>query len=150
MPNKKKASQAKRSSAKKRSSIPRLVAKKSKVKADIERKKSRAAKRKSATVRKPLLTDESASPQLAVVAFTAGIAPQKACLPVPEAIKLVRSCCNAPDNLPLDTQLGVLIPSPTARNSFCQCVADGVPTDRSKIPCAASNTLQDVVDAIAC
>jgi hypothetical protein len=150
MPKKKKGSKAKRGSAKKRFSVPKLTSKSSKVEANVARKKSAAPKKKLAQVRKPLFADEDVSPQLASVASTAGIAPQKACLPLPAAIKLVRSCCKAPDTLPLDTQLGVLIPSPTARNSFCQCVADGVPTDRSKIPCAASNTLQDVVDAIAC
>ena len=72
------------------------------------------------------------------------------CLELPDAITLVRSCSNAPDNVPLSTPLGQLFPAATARTSFCQRVADGVPIDRSKIPCGAANTLQDVVDAIAC
>jgi hypothetical protein len=78
------------------------------------------------------------------------IAPQKPCLPLPQAVLLVLSCAKVPPDLPLSTQLGQIFPAATARNSFCQCVADGVPTDRSQIPCAATNTLQDVVDAIAC
>jgi hypothetical protein len=74
----------------------------------------------------------------------------KPCLDLPNAISLVRSCSNVGDNVPLSTPLGQLFPSPTARNAFCQCVANGVPIDRSQIPCGATNTLQDVVDAIAC
>jgi hypothetical protein len=82
---------------------------------------------------------------------SAGVtAPAKPCLPLPEAITLVRSCSKASPDLPLSTPLGQIFPAPTQRNSFCQCVADGVPIDRSQIPCSANNTLQDVVDAIAC
>jgi hypothetical protein len=77
-------------------------------------------------------------------------APIKPCLDLPAAIALVRSCSKASPDLPLSTQLGQLFTSPTQRNSFCQCVADGVPIDRSQIPSGATNSLQDVVDAIAC
>lgn len=87
----------------------------------------------------------------ALLAETAGLeGGEKPCLPLPDAVTLVRSCSKAPDDLPLSTPLGQLFPSPTARNSFCQCVADGVPIDRTQIPCGAGTTLQDVVDAIAC
>ncbi len=75
---------------------------------------------------------------------------EKPCLPLPDAVALVRSCSGAPADLPLSTQLGQLFPSATARNSFCQCVANGVPIDRTEIPCGAGNSMQDVVDAIAC
>jgi hypothetical protein len=77
-------------------------------------------------------------------------APTKPCLPLPQAVSLVRSCSGTDDGLPLSTPLGQIFPSPGGRASFCQCVADGVPTDRSDIPCGAGTTLQDVVDAIAC
>jgi hypothetical protein len=77
-------------------------------------------------------------------------APTKPCVELPNAISLVRSCSNVGSDVPLSTPLGQLFPSSTARDSFCQCVANGVPIDRSQIPCGASNTLQDVVDAIAC
>jgi hypothetical protein len=76
--------------------------------------------------------------------------PTKPCLDLPSAINLVRSCSNVPSGVPLSTPLGQLFPSSTGRNAFCQCVADGVPIDRSQVPCGATNTLQDVVDAIAC
>ena len=76
--------------------------------------------------------------------------PTKPCLQLPAAIQLVRSCSNADPDLPLSTPLNQIFPSPTRRNSFCQCVANGVPIDRSEIPCGATNTLQDVVDAITC
>lgn len=74
----------------------------------------------------------------------------KPCLQLPDAINLVYSCAKVSDDVPLSTQLGQLFPSPTARNAFCQCVADGVPIDRSQVPCGPTNTLQDVVDTIAC
>jgi hypothetical protein len=77
-------------------------------------------------------------------------APVKPCLQLPDAITLVRSCSNVSPQLPLSTPLGQIFPTPTQRDSFCQCVADGVPIDRSQIPCSATNTLQDVVDAITC
>ncbi len=151
MPKKKRSSKAKQVGTKKKLTAPTRAPKKSKAKPKAPVKKSPVPKKKPARVPKPQIsTAKVASATLARQAVAADIAPQKACLPLPAAIQLVRSCSKAPDNLPLDTQLGVLIPSQTARNSFCQCVADGVPTDRSEIPCAASNTLQDVVDAIAC
>jgi len=151
MPNKKKSSKAKQGSAKKKLSAPKRPSKTPNVKAKVAIKKSAAPKKELARARKPQITTaELVSPKVASVAAAAEIAPQKVCLPLPAAIKLVRSCSGAPDNLPLDTQLGVLFPSPVARNSFCQCVADGVPIGRSEIPCGSSNTLQDVVDAIAC
>jgi hypothetical protein len=77
-------------------------------------------------------------------------APSKPCLQLPDAIALVRSCSQADPQLPLSTPLGQILPTPTQRLSFCQCVADGVPIDRSQIPGSATNTLQDVVDAITC
>jgi hypothetical protein len=151
MPNKKKSSKAKQGSAKKKLSATKRPSKTSKVKAKGAIKKSAAPKKEPARARKPqIATAELASPKFAPVAAVAEIAPPKPCLPLPAAITLVRRCCNAPNNLPLDTQLGVLIPDPAARNSFCQCVANGVPIGRSEIPCGSSNTLQDVVDAIAC
>jgi hypothetical protein len=72
------------------------------------------------------------------------------CLPLPKAIVLVQSCAGGGPDIPLSTKLGTLFPSANRRNQFCQCVADGVPINRSKIPCGANNTLQDVVDAIKC
>ena len=97
------------------------------------------------------MANKNKKPQPKTTAKVASPTPvEKACLPLPDAIKLVRSCSKAPDNLPLSTPLGQLFPSPTARDSFCQCVADGVPTNRTDVPCGAGNTLQDVVDAIAC
>jgi hypothetical protein len=72
------------------------------------------------------------------------------CLELPEAVTLVCGCGKVPNDVSLSTPLGQLFPSPTARSAFCQCVADGVPIDRSQIPCGATNTLQDVVDAIKC
>jgi hypothetical protein len=84
------------------------------------------------------------------LASPAAAAPAKPCLPLPAAVLLVRSCSKADPSLPLSTPLNQVFPSPTDRNSFCQCVADGVPIDRSEIPCGATNTLQDVVDAITC
>jgi hypothetical protein len=74
----------------------------------------------------------------------------KPCLPLPEAVTLVRACSKAPADLPLSTPLGQLFPTSTTRNSFCQCVANGVPIDRTEVPCGAGTTLQDVVDAITC
>ena len=88
------------------------------------------------------MADENGSPEPQ--------AGQGNCLPVPEAIALVVSCASAGPDIPLSTTLGNLFPSPNRRNQFCQCVADGVPTQRSKVPCGANNTLQDVVDAIKC
>jgi len=81
---------------------------------------------------------------------TLGTAPTKPCLQLPAAIQLVRSCSNVDPQLPLSTVLGQIFPSPTGRQTFCQCVANGVPIDRSEVPCNATNTLQDVVDAISC
>jgi hypothetical protein len=152
MPKKKKrTSKAKPRETKKKLTAPARAAKKSEVKRKAPVKKSTAPKKKPARVTKPIISPAQMAPTtLAGPAVTRAIAPQEACLPMPAAIRLVRSCSGAPDNLPLDTQLGVLIPSQTARNSFCQCVANGVPKDRSEIPCGATNTLQDVVDAIAC
>jgi len=77
-------------------------------------------------------------------------APAKPCLQLPAAVQLVRSCSKADPDLPLSTPLNQVLPSQAQRTSFCQCVADGVPIDRSEIPCGATNTLQDVVDAITC
>lgn len=76
-------------------------------------------------------------------------APTKPCLQLPAAIQLVRSCSKVDPNLPLSTPFNQVY-TPTQRNSFCQCVANGVPIDRSEIPCGATNTFQDVVDAITC
>jgi hypothetical protein len=86
----------------------------------------------------------------AAEAVALAVAPAPPCLPLPDAVLLVRSCSKVPDDLPLNTALGQIFASATARNSFCQCVADGVPIDRAKIRCGAGNTLQDVVDDIAC
>jgi hypothetical protein len=72
------------------------------------------------------------------------------CLERPDATILVRACSKAPDNLSLKTPLGQLFPIAGGRNTFCQCVADRVPIDVSKIPCGATNSLQDVIDAISC
>ena len=72
------------------------------------------------------------------------------CLPAPDALALVRRCGSPEaDGLPLTTPLGQIF-TPGRREQFCQCVADGVPTQRAGIPCGASNTLQDVVEAISC
>jgi hypothetical protein len=86
----------------------------------------------------------------ALTSASAVQAPAQPCLQLPAAVQLVRSCSNADPSLPLSTPLNQIFPSPTERNSFCQCVANGVPIDRSAIPCGATNTLQDVVDAITC
>jgi hypothetical protein len=93
---------------------------------------------------KPFAASTAKTSQVALETAGAG------CLEDPDAIRLVRSCSKLGDDVPLTTPLGQLFPSPIARNSFCQCVADGVPIDRSKIRCSASNTLQDVVDDITC
>ena len=77
-------------------------------------------------------------------------APSKPCLQLPAAIQLVRSCSKADPALPLSTPLNQILPTPTQRTSFCQCVADGVPIDRTALHCGATNTLQDVVDDITC
>jgi hypothetical protein len=69
-------------------------------------------------------------------------------LPRPQAVVLVRSC--GTDNFALNTPLGTIFPDPNGRLRFCQCVADGVPIDRSEIPCTAGTTLQQVVDVISC
>ncbi|HEV2964463.1 MAG TPA: hypothetical protein VG649_21730 [Candidatus Angelobacter sp.] len=74
---------------------------------------------------------------------------QRECKPLPDAIDLVFSC-GVPENAPLSEKLGTLFPSQRARDQFCQCVAKGVPTKRSNIPCGANNTLQNVVDSIKC
>jgi hypothetical protein len=93
---------------------------------------------------KPFAASVAKPGLVAAAAATAG------CLDDPDAIKLVRKCSNFGNDVPLTTPLGQLFPSSIARNSFCQCVADGVSIDRSKIRCGASNTLQDVVDDITC
>lgn len=72
------------------------------------------------------------------------------CLPRDKAIDLVVRCSGLPDDLPLSTRLGPFFAAPTKRTQFCQCVADGVPIDRSEIPCGEDNSFQDVVDAISC
>jgi hypothetical protein len=125
-------------------------------------RKRRSRKTTKGTTRKPLTQGsntptrsrvrEGKGPSLDVIANLrlATPAPTKPCLPLPAAITLVRSCSGTSDDLPLSTQLGQLFPAPTKRNSFCQCVADGVPTNRSEIPCGSTNTLQDVVDEIVC
>jgi hypothetical protein len=83
-------------------------------------------------------------------AFLEEAAVQRNCLPLPKAVLLVVSCHGQGPSIPLSTKLGTLFPLQARRDQFCQCVADGVPTQRSQIPCGASNTLQDVVDAIKC
>jgi hypothetical protein len=93
---------------------------------------------------------DSLKPFAAAIAKPGLVAATPGCLEDPDAIRLVRKCSSFGDDVPLTTPLGQLFPSSIARNSFCQCVADGVPTDRSKIRCGASNTLQDVVDDITC
>lgn len=103
-------------------------------------KKARAEKPEglpSPVVRSPALQPQAATE-----------APPKPCLPRPQAVLLVRSC--GTDDFPLSTRLGDLFPDPNRRLQFCQCVANGVPIDRSEIPCTAGTTLQQVVDAISC
>jgi len=147
VPKKKRRTKTKRSGgAKKQIAAPkRETTRKSKPKVAAGKRSGKP--KKSATPRKV---------QIPVAAFASTsvgapiIAPQKACLPLPDAVTLVVSCAKVSPDLPLKTPLGQIFPSATSRDSFCQCVADGVPTGRSSIPCAATNTLQDVVDAIAC
>jgi hypothetical protein len=72
------------------------------------------------------------------------------CLPQDDAIDLVCGCGKPEtDGVPLSSKLGQLF-TDSRREQFCQCVANGVPISRSKIPCSPTNTLQDVVDAISC
>jgi hypothetical protein len=145
VPKKKRRTKAKRDVAKKR--IKRTKLRGGKPKPKVAARKPSDKQKKATGVRKA----ETPAGVVASVSLAAPtIAPKKPCLPLPEAVTLVRSCSKAPDDLPLSTQLGQLFPSATARNSFCQCVANGVPVSRSRIPCGAGNTLQDVVDAIAC
>jgi hypothetical protein len=102
----------------------------------VEQKKDKAAK--AVAVKRSAIREES------IVAE----APAKPCLPRPQAVVLVRSC--GTDDFALSTPLGNIFPDPSQRLQFCQCVADGVPIDRSEIPCSAGTTLQQVVDAISC
>jgi hypothetical protein len=148
-PKPKPAGKAKQASAKKKLAAPKRAPKTGQVKAKVAVKKAAAKTKPARAPETPIATATLAAPKFARMAV-ADVAPAKPCLPLPAAIALVRKCFNAPGNLPLDTQLGVLIPDPASRNSCCQCVANGVPIGRSEIPCGSSDTLQDVVDAIAC
>lgn len=103
---------------------------------EVEQKKGKATK--SVAVERAAIREES------IVAE----APAKPCLPRPQAVALVRSCGSG--DFALSTPLGNIFPDPNQRLQFCQCVADGVPIDRSEIPCSAGTTLQQVVDAISC
>jgi hypothetical protein len=146
MPGKKRTAKTKRSpAAKKQVTTPKSGGKEPKPKAAAA--KPIGKPKKPATPPKASALGTTFTPA-SVTAPT--IVPQEPCLPLPQAVELVRSCSKVPPDLPLNTPLGQIFPSATARNAFCQCVADGVPIDRSKIPCAATNTLQDVIDAIAC
>ena len=87
--------------------------------------------------------------QAASMTKSKAVLDQRGCKPLPEAIDLVFSC-GVPENVSLGEKLGTLFPGQRARDQFCQCVANGVPTKRSDVPCGANNTLQDVVDAIKC
>jgi hypothetical protein len=86
----------------------------------------------------------------AATSAVAEVVAEKGCLPYPEAEALVYNCGSPEaDGVPSSTPLGNLF-SGQRLASFCQCVADGVPVSASKVPCSASKTLQDVIDAIAC
>lgn len=72
------------------------------------------------------------------------------CLPNSEAIVLVFKCGSPETNgVPTSTTLGVLFGGQRLV-AFCQCVANGAGRQLGTIPCGASNTLQDVIDAISC
>jgi hypothetical protein len=101
-------------------------------------------KKKRGKAAKPVAVERAALKKESIVAE----APAKPCLPRPQAVVLVRSC--GTDDFALSTPLGNIFPDPNQRLQFCQCVADGVPIDRSEIPCGATTTLQQVVDAISC
>ena len=117
----------------------------------VQRKKPKKTKSQKTTSSKPPITaDATVHVVRTALKASAVTALAKPCLPLPAAVQLVRSCSNADPDLPLSTPLNQIFPDPARRNSFCQCVADGVPIDRSEIPCGATNTLQDVVDAITC
>jgi len=114
---------------------------------------SRPAKKKSGKKRK-VLSSRSKRPMFrpaGAQAFAAvSDATTAACLPEPDAIDLVFSCPGVPEDTPLSAKLGDLFPDPKRRDRYCQCVAEGVPTERSNVPCSSSTTLQAVVDAIKC
>jgi len=98
--------------------------------------------------------DKARAPRSEGVRFAASavaeVVAEKGCLPYPEAEDLVFRCGSPEaDGVPSSTPLGNLF-SGQRLGSFCQCVASGVPVDASKVPCSASKTLQDVIDAIAC
>jgi hypothetical protein len=83
--------------------------------------------------------------------FTAAAtAPTKPCLPLDQANQVVLSCSNADPTLPMSTPLGQVLPTPGQRTQFAQCVANAVGINPSQVPSSASQTLQQVVDAIKC
>jgi hypothetical protein len=75
------------------------------------------------------------------------------CLDQEVATALVFGCI--PGAVPLSTLLGTLFPSDVVRRGFCGCVfttarnAGSIITPGA-IPCAATTTVGDVIDAISC
>lgn len=72
------------------------------------------------------------------------------CLPLPDAENLVFRCGSPESNgVPSSTPIGNLFHGGRL-SAFCQCVKNGVPSPQPAIPCSATTTLQEVINAIAC
>lgn len=146
MAKKKKGQARKKRSAKDDASkkIPRKGSSKEKILKRPKGTRRPKVKQKKGKAAKPVAVKRAAIREESIVAE----APAKPCLPRPQAVVLVRSC--GTDDFALSTPLGNIFPDPNQRLQFCQCVADGVPIDKSEVPCGATTTLQQVVDAISC
>ena len=110
-------------------------------------KGSARRKRRSTALSSAKTTSRIAPRRTAHIARVAAAAAE--CLEMPAAVALVKGCLGG-TLVGLDTKLGDLFPDPDARNQFCQCVATGAGVSRAKIPCAPTNTVGEVIDAIAC
>jgi len=117
--------------------------------------KKKAAKRKAARRARPgpKLAPEIVLARAAPIGGVAFRATAAGCLDQEVAMAIVFGCIPGP--VPLGTLLGTLFPSDVVRRGFCGCVFNtarqaGSIITPGAVPCAASTSVGDVIDAISC
>lgn len=151
----KKRSSGSRSSRKSASRKTSSLKKKATKKMAARPAKKKAAKKKAARQTRPG-PQRAPETMLARAVPTGGVAfaaTAAGCLDQEVATAIVFGCIPGP--VPLSTLLGTLFPSDVVRRGFCGCVFNtareaGSIITPGAVPCSASTSVGEVIDAISC
>jgi hypothetical protein len=113
-------------------------------KAKTATRKTKTSAKKTATKR-TTKTNRSTAKRRVARSFAVAAVP---CVPGDQAGDIVFDAVGPDVNV--ETKLEDLFPDPEAREQFCQRVAEASGVPRPNVPCAGSNTLQDVIIGISC